>query len=77
MLSVAQSYLTFCDSMDCSPSGSSVHGILGTRILERVVISSYRGFFLTGKIEPVSLASSGRFFTPEPPGKPTSYIEGS
>ena len=23
-----QSYLTLCDTMDCSPPGSSVHGIL-------------------------------------------------
>ena len=28
----AQSCLTFCDSMDCSPPGSSVHGILRARI---------------------------------------------
>ena len=27
-VSVAQSYLTLCDPMDCSPPGSSVHGIL-------------------------------------------------
>ena len=29
-----QSCLTLCDSMDCSPPGSSVHGILQARILE-------------------------------------------
>ena len=28
----------FCDPMDCSPPGSSVHGILHTRILELVAI---------------------------------------
>ena len=28
-----QSCLTLCDSMDCSPPGSSVHGILQARIL--------------------------------------------
>ena len=28
-----------CDSMDCCPPGSSVHGILQTRILEWVAIS--------------------------------------
>ena len=28
--------------MDCSPQGSSVHGILQARILERVAISSSR-----------------------------------
>ena len=25
---------TFCDPMDCSPPGSSVHGILQARVLE-------------------------------------------
>ena len=34
-----QSCLTLCDPMDCSPPGSSVHGILQTRILEWVAIS--------------------------------------
>ena len=29
----------FCDSMDCSPPGSSVHGILHAKILEWVAIS--------------------------------------
>ena len=32
--SVAQLCLTLCDLMDCSPSGSSVHGIFQARILE-------------------------------------------
>ena len=36
---VAQSCLTLCDPMDCSPPGSSVHGILQARILEWVAIS--------------------------------------
>ena len=31
---------TLCDPMDCSPPGSSVHGILQARILEWVAISS-------------------------------------
>ena len=31
---VAQSYLTLRDPMDCSPPGSSVHGILQARVLE-------------------------------------------
>ena len=30
---VAQSYMTLCEPMDCSPSGFSVYGILYTRIL--------------------------------------------
>ena len=33
-----QSCLTLCDPMDCSPPGSSVHGILQARILEWVAI---------------------------------------
>ena len=35
---VAQSFLTLGDPMDCSPSGSSIHGILQARILEWVAI---------------------------------------
>ena len=42
---VTQSCLTLCDSMDCSPPGSFVHGILQARILEGVVISFSRGSF--------------------------------
>ena len=37
---VSQSCLTLCSPMDCSPPGSSVHGILQARILEWVDISS-------------------------------------
>ena len=40
---VAQSCLTLCDPMDCSPPGSSVHGILQARILEWVAMPSSRG----------------------------------
>ena len=32
-----------CDPMDCSPPGSSVHGIIQAKILEWVAISSSRG----------------------------------
>jgi len=31
---VAQSCPTLCDPMDCSPPGSSVHGIFQARVLE-------------------------------------------
>ena len=34
----AQSCLTLCDLKNCSPQGSSAHGILQTRILEWVAI---------------------------------------
>ena len=40
---VAQLCLTRCNPMDCSPPGSSVHGILQARILEWVAISFSRG----------------------------------
>ena len=40
--SVASVCLTLCDPMDCSPAGSSVHGILQARILEWVAIPSSR-----------------------------------
>ena len=40
---VAQSCPTLCDPMDCSPPGSSVHGILQARILEWVAIPFSRG----------------------------------
>ena len=36
---VAQLCPTLCDPMDCSPPGSSVHGIFQAWILERVAIS--------------------------------------
>ena len=40
---VTQSRPTLCDPMDCSILGSSVHGILHTRILEWIVIPFSRG----------------------------------
>ena len=40
----AQSYLTLCDPVDCSPPVSSVHGISQARMLELVAISYSKGF---------------------------------
>ena len=40
---VAQSCPTFCDPVDCSLPGFSIHGILQARILLWVTISFYRG----------------------------------
>ena len=37
------SCIRLCDSMDCSPPGSSVHGILQARMLEWVAISFFTG----------------------------------
>jgi len=58
--------------MDCSPSGSSVCGILQARILEWVAISFCRGSSQSRDrklVSPVAPALAGRVFTPEPPGK--------
>ena len=66
-----QSFPILCNSMDCSPPGSSVHGILQARILEWVVISSSRGSSLPRNLSCISFLAGG-FFTAEPAGKPTS-----
>ena len=44
---VIQLCLTLCDLLDCSPPGSSVHGILGTRITGVGCHSLLRGIFPT------------------------------
>ena len=48
--------------MDCSPLGSSVHGIFQARILEWIAISFSRGSSWTRDQTPVSCIA-GRFFT--------------
>ena len=48
---VAQSYPTLRDPMDCSPPGSSVHGVFQARVLEWVAISFCRDLPKPG-IEP-------------------------
>ena len=64
---VAQSCSTLCDPMNCSPPGSSVHGILQARILEWVAIPFSRGSSWPRDWAWLSHAA-GRFFT-EPLGK--------
>ena len=56
-----QSCLTLCDPMDYSPPGSSVHGILQSRILEWVA-NPPPGIEPDPRIEPVSPALVGGFF---------------
>ena len=63
----------FCDPMDCSPPGSSVHGILPAKILEYVVISSSRGSCQPRDWTHAFCIGSG-FFTPEPLGRPTLLV---
>ena len=58
----AQSCLTLCNPTDCSPPGSSVHGILQARILEWVAISfSTVSFWSRDRTQVFWIA--GRFFT--------------
>ena len=60
----AQSCLPLCDSMDGSPPGSSVHGILQAKILERVAMPS-SGDLPGPGIKPTTLRSpalAGGFF---------------
>ena len=70
-----QSCSNFCDPVDCSPPGSSVHGILQARILEWVAISFSRDL-PNPEIEPMSPASPASpasqedSLPSEPPGKP-------
>ena len=59
---VTQSCPTLCNPMDCSPPGSSVHGILQARILEWVAISFSRRSSQPGDQTLVSCIA-GRFFT--------------
>ena len=60
--------LTLCDPMDSSPPGSSVHGILQTRILEWIAIPFSRGT-PQPRDQTQDSGTAGRFFNAEPPGK--------
>ena len=58
--------------MDCSPPGSSVHGILQARILDRVVLP---GDLLNPGIEPASPALAGGFSTTEQARKHHNFFQ--
>ena len=60
--SVAQLCPTLCDSMDCNPPDSSIHGIFQVRILKWVAISYSKGSSHTG-IKPTSPALAGGLYT--------------
>ena len=65
----AQSCPTLCDSVDCSPQGSSVHGIFPRQEYWSGLPLPPPGDPLHSGIEPVSLASpalAGGFFTTAP-----------
>ena len=68
-----QSSPTLWDPMDCSPPGSSVHGILQARVLDWVVMPSSRGSSWSRDgtcVFLLSLALAGGFFTSKPLGNP-------
>ena len=61
-----QSRLTLCSPMDCSPPGSSVHGILQARTHRSGLLCPPPGHLPNAGIKPESLASptlAGGFFT--------------
>ena len=70
-VSVARLCPALCDLMDYSLPGSSVYGILQTRILEWVAIPFSRRSSRPRDQTQVS-CNTGRFFTTEPPRKPLS-----
>ena len=71
---VAQQCLTFFDPMDCSPRGSSGHGILQARIPEWMPFLS-PGDLPNPGMEPGSPALQTDSFLCEPPGKPVFVID--
>ena len=70
------SCIRLCDPMDCSPPGSSVHGILQTRIQEWVAMPFCRGSSLARDQTLVSMSSTLAGMLPlAPPGKPLFYFK--
>ena len=72
---ITQSCPTLCDSMDCSPPGSSAHLIFQARMLEWVAISFSRGYsWLRDWTQVFCIVAD--FLLSEPTGKPHSYCKG-
>ena len=67
---VTQLCLTLCNPMECSPQGSSVHGISQARMLEWVAISSSRGSSQP-RARTRSPTLKADSLLSEPPGKPS------
>ena len=63
---VAQSCPTLCDPMDCSLSGSSVHGIFQARVLEWIAIC-FSGDLPDPEIKPGSPTLQADALLSEPP----------
>ena len=71
---VPQSCMTLCNPADCSPPGSSVHGILQARKLEWAAIILLQGIFLIQGSNPGLLHGRRTFLPSEPPGKPRGNL---
>ena len=74
----AQSCLTLCDFMDCSPPGSSVCGILQARVLQWVAVPFSRGSSWARNWTCISCVScisrhNQCSFTTVPPGYPGKW----
>ena len=67
---LAQSCPTFCYPVNCSPPGSSVHGIFRARKLEWVAVS-----FSNSETELTSPSLAGGFLHLSPLGSPTVLIQ--
>ena len=67
-------HVRLCDPMDCSPPGSSVHGIFQEEHWSGLPFPPSGDLPHPG-IEPVSPTLAGMFFTTEPPGKPVSNLQ--
>ena len=73
---IAQSCLTLCDPVDCSPPGPFVHRVFLARTLEWVAISFSRTSSWPRDQTHISLslALAGRFLPTESPGKPSFVV---
>ena len=72
---VTQSCLTLCDPRNCSPPGSSVHGIFQARILEWVPIPFSRGVFLAQTSNPGLLHFRQILYHLSHQGSPTIFLK--
>ena len=72
---VAQLCQTLCNPMDCSPPGSSAHGIIPVRILKWLPFPSPG--FSQPKDWIQASHTAGRFFTTEPPVRPPLFCSKS
>ena len=68
---VCECVLSLCDSTECGPPGSSVHGIFQATIRERLSFPTAGNLPNPGtELVPLECpALAGGFFTTEPPGK--------